>query len=128
MADNLTNTAEDLLLVWLMTSGAATRPTLPIKVALCTTAPTDSTAGTEVSGGSYARQSATFSAPSSGATSNSADVVFTNMPAVTVTHVELYDNAGSPVRLWHGALTAPKTVNSGDTFTIPAGDLDLSLS
>lgn len=125
MADNLTNDAEDLLLIWMNTNGAATRPTMPLKLALCTSAPTDSAAGTEVSGGSYARQSITTNAAG---TTNTADIVYTNMPACTVTHVEVYDSAGTPKRLWHGALAASKTVNAGDTFTIPTGDLDMTLS
>lgn len=125
MADNLTDVAEDLLLKWLNTNQSATRPTMPLKLALCTSAPTDSAAGTEVSGGSYARQSITTD--TAGKTST-ADVVFTNMPACTVTHAEIYDSAGTPVRLWHGALSASKTVNAGDTFTVPSGDIDLALS
>ena len=34
---------------------------------------------------------------------------------------------GAPKRLAYGTLTVSKTVGSGDTFQIAAGDLDLSL-
>jgi hypothetical protein len=98
-----------------------------IYVALCTSAPDDASPGTEVSGGSYARQSASFSTPSSGSCSNSGDLVFTGMPACTVSHIELYTASTSGTRLWYGPLASSKTVSSGDTFTIPAGSLVLSL-
>lgn len=127
MAGNITDTAENLMLDWILVVGTPTRPTTSLKVALVTANGTDSAAGTEVTGGSYARQNVTFSAASGGATSNSGAVTYTNMPACTVVGVEVWDNAGSPVRLWHGALTASKVVNAADTFTIAIGDLDLSL-
>jgi len=89
--------------------------------------PSDSQAGSAVSGGSYARQAVTFATPSSGSTSNSSDVVFTDMPATTVTHVELYTASTGGTRIWYGELASPKTTSSGDTFTIPAGSLVLTL-
>lgn len=128
MANNLTDVAEDLALNWLYGVGSPTRPTSPIRVALMTANGSDSAAGTEVVGGSYARQNANLGASSGGAQTNTAEIRFTNMPAVTVVGVELYDSAGSPVRLWHGPLAANKVVNAGDDFVIPAGDLDLTLS
>lgn len=128
MADNLTDTAENLVLDWINVVGTPTRPTSPLKVALVTANGTDSAAGTEVTGGSYARQSATFSAASAGATSNTGAITFTNMPAATVVGVEVWDSAGTPVRLWYGALSANKTTGAGDTFTIAIGDLDLTIA
>jgi hypothetical protein len=100
-----------------------------IYVALCTSAttPDDATAGTAVSGGSYARQPASFSTPASGSCSNSADLVFTGMPACTVAYVELYTASTSGTRIWYGPLASSKTVSAGDTFTIPSGSLVLSL-
>ena len=83
MADALTNTAENRLLDWIL-GLASTAPTTPIKVALVTVAGSDTAAGTEVTGGSYARQTLTVGAASAGATSNSADIVFAGMPACTV--------------------------------------------
>lgn len=129
MADNLTNTAENLMLDWINSVGTPTRPTAPLKLALCTTAPTDTTAGTEVTGGSYVRTNANLGAASAGAVTNTAEIRFTNMPAATVTHVELWDNhSTTPVRLWYGILAAPKTTNLGDDFVIAATDLDITLS
>jgi hypothetical protein len=126
VANNITDAGENLMLDWITATGSPTRPTGP-KVALMTADGSDSAAGTEVTGGSYARQSVTFSAASAGSTSNTADLTFTSMPACTVTGVEIWDSGGT-VRLWWGPLTASKVVNSGDPFTIPAGSLTLTLN
>jgi hypothetical protein len=128
MPNNLTDAAENLMMDWVNVIGTPTRPTSPIKVALVTVIGTDSAAGTEVVGGSYARQNANLTASSGGASTNSAEIRFTNMPAVTVVGVDLYDSAGSPVRLWWGPLAANKVVNAADDFVIAAGDLDLTLN
>ena len=128
MADNLTDAAELLALNFLFNAQTATRPTLPLKLALSTSAGSDTTAGTEVTGGSYARQTVVFGAASAGAVATTADVVFTGMPATTITGIEIYDSAGTPVRLAYGTLSASKTTNSGDTFTIATGNLTISLA
>jgi hypothetical protein len=127
IADNLTNTAENRCLDFI-NGLTATAPTTPLKVALVTANGDDATAGTEVTGGGYARQSLTVAAAVNGATSNSADLVWTNMPAVTVVGVEIWDSAGTPVRLWYGPLSASRTVAAGDELRLVAGALTLSLS
>ncbi len=127
MADNLSNTAENRVVDWLMGT-ATTAPTTPLKVALVTANGSDTAAGTEVAGGSYARKNLTVAAAVNGATSNSADLVWTGMPAATVVGVEVWDNAGTPVRLWYGPLAASRTVASGDELRIPAGSLTFSVS
>ena len=126
--DNLSNTAETLALDWVLGVGTPARPTTPLKVALVTAAGSDTAAGTEVTGGSYARQNLAVAAAVGGATSNSADLVFTGMPAATVVGVEIWDSAGTPVRLWYGALTASRTVAAGDELRLVAGALQLSLA
>jgi hypothetical protein len=100
----------------------------PIKLALVTANGNDATAGTEVSGGSYARQDITFSAASSGSISNDAVETFTNMPTCTVVGIELWDSAGTPSRLAYGSLTASKALTSGDTLEFAIGSITLSLS
>ena len=127
----LSDYAEKLLLDWMMTSGSATRPTAWY-VALYTAAPSDSGGGTEVSTGGYARQSVAFSAAASpgGTTSNSGEVSFTASGGNygTVTHMGIFDAASSGNLLWHGALTASKTVADGDTLTFAAGNIDLTMA
>ncbi|NUP15371.1 MAG: hypothetical protein HOZ81_04565 [Streptomyces sp.] len=127
IADALTNTAENRCLDFIL-GLTATAPTTPLKVALVTANGSDTAAGTEVTGGSYARQNLAVGAASAGATSNSADLVFTGMPACTVVGIEIYDSAGTPVRLWYGALAASRTVSAGDELRILAGELDLAIS
>ncbi|MFI9244162.1 hypothetical protein ACIGXF_16590 [Streptomyces sp. NPDC053086] len=127
MADALTNTAENRALDWLL-GGSPTAPTTPLKVALVTAAGDDATAGTEVTGGGYARQTLSVGASVNGATSNSADLVWTNMPACTVVGVEVWDSAGTPVRLWYGPLTVSRTVAAGDELRLVAAALAFSLA
>jgi hypothetical protein len=131
MADNLTDTAEDLMLAWLFGVGTPTRPTTPLSVRLLSAMGSDTTAGTQVAnagGSTYAAQSVTFAANGSGAIHNTGALTFTNMPAITVVGLEIWDSAGTPVRLAYGTLTAIKTTNLGDTFTIAINDLDFTLA
>jgi len=130
MADNLTDTAENLVLTWLFTGSAATRPTSPWTVALITTATpgSDSALGSEVTAGgnAYARQSVTFGTASGGAIENTNAPSWVNMPAVTVGGIAIFENGGT--RIAYGTLAANKTTNAGDTFTIAIGDIDITLS
>ena len=126
---SLSDVSENRMLDWINNVGTPTRPS-GTYVALFTATPNDAGGGTEVSGGSYARTAVTFSAASGGATSNSATVTFPTASASwgTVTHIGIFDASTGGNLLWHGALAASKAVDSSDTFSIPAGDLDLSLA
>lgn len=121
---NLTTTLDNKILdhINLVTSYT---PTTPLKLALVTVAGSAGSAGTEVTGGSYARQTITFAAASSGTAANSNTITLT-LPACTVVGVEIWDNAGTPVRLWFGTITS-RTFLSGDTFTFAASSVTLSL-
>ena len=127
MADNLPDIIENQLLDALVGTTAYS-VTTPIKLALVTANGSDSAAGTEVTGGSYARQTITFGAASSGQIANNASVTFTSMPACTVVGIELYDSAGSPKRLAYGPLTNTRTVSSGDSVEFATSSVTLSLS
>ena len=76
-------------------------------------------------GNSYARQTGSFGSPSSKAIANDAAPEWEDMPAVTVTHVGVWDAATDGNFLWGGALGSSKATNAGDTFTLPVGDLDI---
>lgn len=122
------NYTETLALTWLLTTSSATRPTAWY-VALFTSDPTDAGSGTEVSGTSYARQSVAFTV-SGDTASNSATVTF---PAAgsnwgTISHVGIYDASTSGNLLFHGAVTTPKAIDTGDTFQITSGNLDITLA
>lgn len=83
-------------------------------------------AGVEATGGSYARQATTFAAPAAGAVSNSAALTFTNMPAMTVNYVAVYDAATVGNLLYYAAATAAKTTNAGDTVTIAISGISVT--
>ncbi len=112
-------------------------------VALFTTAPADDgTGGVEVSGGSYARQQVNQDgatppywnaiAQDSGAalTDNNGEIAFPQATASwgTVVAVGIYDASSAGNLLYHGNLSASKTVDNGDTFKFATGDLDLTLA
>ena len=126
MAGNLTNYLENKLLDHFLGTTAYTMPT-PVYVALFTVAPGDAGGGTEVTGGSYARQTAAFTAASSGATSNSGNIDFTGMPAATTVAIAIFDASTSGNMLVHGTLTTNKQTDAGDTLRIATGDLDISI-
>jgi hypothetical protein len=88
------------------------------KLSLHTGAPGADGTSNEVSGGSYARQSATFDAASAGAAALSAPVEFAGMPAATVSHVAVWTDEASPIYLMSGALSSSKTVPAGETFRL----------
>ncbi|WP_425597432.1 phage tail fiber protein [Streptomyces tendae] len=127
MPDNLSNTAENRTVDWLFGVDVE-GPVVPLKMALVTAAGNDATAGTEVTGGSYARKNISVAAAVNGAVTNSADLVFTGMPACTVVGWEIWDSFGTPVRWCYGPFDASKTVAAGDEFKVAAGAWTFSAS
>lgn len=127
MAGNLSDYLENKLLDHFLSTTSYTMPA-DVYVALYTVAPNDAGGGTEVTGGSYARQTATFDAASAGATQNDTNIDFTNMPACTVVAIGIHDALTSGNLLVHGTLTANKTLDAGDTLRIATGDLDISIN
>jgi hypothetical protein len=127
----LSDYAEKLVLDWLVTNGAATRPTAWY-VALYTAAPSDSGGGTELSGSGYAREAVTFDAATSpgGTTTNSGAITFTAAGGSwgTVTHMGLFDAITTGNLLVHGALSASKVVGDGDALVFAVGTIDLALA
>lgn len=94
-----------------------------------------SAAGTELgTGGSYTAggSTITFSAATTQTgtySAQSANVAWsqTNMPAATIQGVEIWDNAGTPVRSLWGALTTNKTTAAGDTLSFPTASITASI-
>jgi hypothetical protein len=113
--------------------GVALSVTTPIVMSLHTADPGDAAGANEVAGGGYARQPVTFSAASTDGTGvtrvvNSADVLFTNMPAVTVTHAAFWDSSTpTPKYIASFPLTAARTLQAGDQLVFPAGQISISL-
>lgn len=131
MAGSFSDYLETKLLDHTFRNTAFTSPTT-IYVALFTVAPTDAGGGTEVSGNAYARTSAAFTV--SGTTTlatNSADVDFPTASGGnwgTIVAVGLFDASTSGNFLAWADLATDRTINDGDIFRIPAGDLDITLS
>ena len=98
-------------------------------LALYTSDPGDDNSGTECSGTAYARQTIAFTVVNDTA-SNNAAVEFPTAGSSwgTITHVGILDALTSGNLLAHDALTASKTVASGDVFRVPSGDLDITLA
>ena len=101
-----------------------------VYVSLWTSDPTDAGSGTEVSGGSYARTSVTFAAPSNGVTTNNADVTFPTATASwgTVGWIGINDASTSGNLLYHTALDTSKTIDTGDIFKIATSNLSVTLA
>ena len=101
-----------------------------VYVSLHTADPTDAGSGTEVSGGSYARKSATFASPANGASATSADVTFDQATGSwgTITHIGIWDALTTGNLLYHTPLTTSKTIVTGDIFKIASGSLTVTLA
>lgn len=125
----MSNYLENALINVTLRATSYTAPTT-VYVALYTTDPTDADTGTEVTGGSYARTSVTFAAPSNGVTTNSADVTFPTCTLAwgTVTHIGIRDASTAGNLLYHTPLDASKTIDLGDIFKITTGNLSVTLA
>jgi hypothetical protein len=101
---------------------------------LCTAGASENVNGTALgAGGSYVATGINFtpgttwgagaySAGISSVTNSGAAITQANMPAGTITQVEIWDTAGSPIRWWFGAITSV-TTNAGDTLTFATSAL-----
>lgn len=124
---SFTNDLETRVLQWALTAGSPTRPTAWY-IGLFTAAPGEAGGGTELSGGAYVREEATFTV-SGDTASNSAAIEW---PAATtdwgtITHVAVFDASTAGNMLVYAELTASKTISTGDILRIPLGDLDITL-
>ena len=98
-------------------------------IGLFTSATNGAGSGTEVSGGSYVRKAMAFDASSSGATDNTSAVEFATATASwgTISHTAIYDAVSGGNMLAQTALTASKTIGTGDVFRFQAGEFDVTL-
>ena len=122
---------ENEILDHLFGKGTYTPPT--IYIGLSTADPGDDGTGlSEPSGNGYARvatAAADWNSAASGTLDNANAVEFAEATGSwgTVTHFALFDAASDGNLLAHGSLNQSKTIASGDTAQIAAGDLDVSL-
>jgi hypothetical protein len=101
-----------------------------VYISLHTADPTDAGSGTEVSGGSYIRQSATFGAPSNGVSTTTADITFPQATGNwgTIGWIGIWDAQTTGNLMYHTALDASKAIDTGDIFKIASGSLTVTLA
>lgn len=144
MASVLAQTLKQSILNYIFRGAAAPTITGPFVVSLHTADPGTNRAN-EVSTGvwtNYARDTIARGTSQWTAAANvSADDEFTETAEIidfgtaaitgtapVITHVEVWDSQGSPVRVGGAALTTPKTINNTDPVSFPAGNLDFHLN
>jgi hypothetical protein len=123
-----TNYLENKLLDHVLNNESFTSPTT-VYVGLFTAAPTDTTSGTEVSGGSYARQVLSVSTASDGIVTSDSDITFPQATGNwgTVVALGVHDADSSGNLLMYTDLTTSKTIETGDILKISTGSLTVSL-
>jgi hypothetical protein len=83
--------------------------------------------GTANAASNTTRQSVSFGAAASGAITNDAAVTWTSVSATeTYSHVSIWDASTGGNCLGSGALSSSVAVTSGDNFSIPVGDFDMT--
>lgn len=108
--------------------GAAYSAPSTLYLALYTSDPGEGNTGTEVSGGSYARQTVAFTVTNNLATNTSA-IEFPVATGTwgTVTHIGVMDALTTGNLLAYAQLSSSKAVSAGDALRFPAGDIDITL-
>ena len=131
---NMSNVLEVQLLNATLNGVAYTAVNNPY-ISLWTSDPTDAESGTEVSasGTAYARVASSFATASgtSGVVLSNADATWlaaTGGGFGTVGWIGLWDAGSNGNMLYHTALDAAKTIDSGDVFKITAGNLTVTLA
>lgn len=124
----LSNYLENKLLDHVLRNTTYNSPTT-VYMGLYTSDPADDNSGTEVSGGSYARQIVSVTTATAGIVTSSADVTFPQATASwgVISHIGLLDALSGGNLLMHTELTTSKTIDEGDIFKVPLGSLTASL-
>ena len=124
----ISNYLENKLLDHVLRNTSYTSPTT-VYVGLYTSNPDEGNTGTEVSGGSYARQALSVTTASGGIVTSSADVTFPQATSNwgTISHIGLLDALTSGNLLMYTALTTSKAIDSGDVLKIASGSLTASI-
>jgi hypothetical protein len=122
------NYLENALLNATLANVSYTTPTT-VYTALYSVTPTDSSAGTELSGSGYARVSTAFSV-SSGVATNTGNVTFGPASANWVTAVawSIADAASAGNILYYGPLSTAQTVLNGNSLTFGIGNVSVTMN
>jgi len=126
---SFTNYLETEILDHVFAGAAYTAPSTKYLALFTAVADGESGSVTELSGSAYARQSVAFTT-SGNTTSNNAAVEFPTATGSwgTVTHVGVYDASSSGNLMAYATLSSSKTIDTGDVFRVPSGDLDITLN
>ena len=130
MSDALTDTYETILLKFLLTTDSVTRPTnWYVGLYASGNQPSDSSAGTELSGNAYARQSVTFSVTGNSGT-NSGSITFPTATASwgTITYAGIFDASTGGNLIAYSQLGASKVIDTNDILQISNNSLTLTLT
>lgn len=128
----LSTFSRNLLLNWLLTAGAATRPTAWY-VSLHTADP-GKTGASEVLVGTdanYARKSASFGTATTETSATTADLTWTaaaGATTYTVTHIGIWDAASGGNFIMGGALAVSETVVASGSLVLATGRCIAALS
>lgn len=136
MAGSATDVFEKKILDYIFRNASMGLDGTNVWVGLFTAAPSDSAAGTEVTGGSYARVAVVRTGAGWNAATGTSPALTDNTGAITfptatgswgtVTHFGIFDAATAGNLLYWADLTATKTVGSGDSASFAAGALDVT--
>lgn len=130
MAGSLANYLEDEFLDHVLKTGAFPVPT-NLYIALSTADPLDTGAGLAEPASNYARVNHNaWDAAASRASENTGSIAFVEATGSwgVITHWALMDASSGGNMLAHGDLAASKTINSGDTLSFAAGDIDITVT
>jgi hypothetical protein len=122
------------LIATALANGTSYQGPATVYLALSTTTPTATVAGTEVTLGGYTRKTFAQSGwtnNGTGGLTNTADLAWTEASAnydAAVVGVEAYTAATVGTRLWYIVLASPRTIVSGQTPKFLAGDLVLTVT
>jgi hypothetical protein len=123
----MTNYLESKVAQHVLKNTAYTPPTT-LYIALHTADPTEVGNVSEVTTGAYAtyaRKAVTLGAESGGSCVSAADLTWDTMPAITISHISVWDALTGGNSLLYGALGASKTMASGDSFRLASGQITL---
>jgi hypothetical protein len=129
MAVGVSTTLSNSWLNVIRGGAAGTTYTAPAAVYVQLHTANPGTAGTTSVSSVTTRQAATFSASTTGVLSLSNTPSFTSWAGTNgevVSHVSFWDASSTGNFLWSAALTASKTINTGDTLNISSASLTIT--
>ena len=126
MAGSASNYLENKLIDHSLGTTTFTKPT-SVYLALYTVSPSDSSSGTEATGGSYVRKVITFSASSSGSTVNNTSITFSTMPTANIVAIGILDAITAGNLLYWATLASNRALIAGDSIVFPSGSVVVSL-